>query len=178
MAIFQTDDLSRVRQSADAQGIRRVWNIDLPDISASHLHPADIGAAIVSIDEARPDNSWRWGGPNWQDTSQPGALTRLDVVAIDPIAMSEKWGAVLNVSPTEIGPGIFELILSGGSIRFIKGDRDHLAAYQIAHPDPGACLNRASERGLPCEGDGIQFAGVRLELTAIDPIADHGKTAD
>ena len=54
MAIFQTHDLDTLRARVDRLGIRRVWNIDLPDISASHLHPADIGGAIVSVDEARP----------------------------------------------------------------------------------------------------------------------------
>ena len=178
MAIFQTDNLERVRQTADARGIRRVWNIDLPEISASHLHPADIGAGIVSIDEARPEGTWRWGGPNWESTAKPGVLKRLDVVAVDPEAMSEKWGAVLNVAPMKVGPGIWQLELSGGAIHFIKGDRDHLSAYQIAHPDAVACLKRAAERGLACEGESLVFAGVRIDLTAIDTLADHAKTPD
>lgn len=178
MAIFQTDNLERVRNSADAHGIRRVWNIDLPEISASHLHPADIGAAIVSIDEARPAGSWRWGGPNWESTAKPGVLKRLDVVAIKPAAMSEKWGAILNLAPAQIGPDVWQLELSNGAIHFIKGGRDHLSAYQIAHPEAAACLERAAERGLACEKDSLLFAGVRLELTAIDTLADHAKTAD
>ncbi|MEM9572405.1 MAG: hypothetical protein AAF996_13155 [Pseudomonadota bacterium] len=178
MAIFQTDNLNQVRETADARKIRRVWNIDLPDISASHLHPADIGAAIVSIDEARPEGSWRWGGPKWEQAAKPGVLIRLDVTAIDPEAMSEKWGAVLNITPTALRHDVFSLQLSGGSVRFIKGDRDHLNAYQIAHPDIAACLKRAEERGLARDRDSFLFAGVRLELTAIDPLADHAKTPD
>ena len=59
MAIFQTDDMAALRTRVDGLSIRRVWNIDLPDISASHLHPADIGGAIVSVDEPRPAGSWR-----------------------------------------------------------------------------------------------------------------------
>lgn len=178
MAIFQTDNLNQVRETADARQIRRVWNIDLPDISASHLHPADIGAAIVSIDEARPEGSWRWGGPNWEKAAKPGLLLRLDVTATDPEAMSKKWGAVLKVIPTALGHDVFSLQLSGGSVRFIKGDRDHLSAYQIGHPDIAACLKRAEERGLARDQDGFVFAGVRLELTAIDPMADHATTPD
>ena len=34
--------------------MRVVWQIDLPDISGTHLHPADIGGAIVSIDRSEP----------------------------------------------------------------------------------------------------------------------------
>lgn len=169
MAIFQTDDLAGVRARADAEKIRRVWNIDLPDISASHLHPGDIGAAIVSVDEARPAKSWRWGGPNWQDESKPGALSRLDVTAIDPAQMSRRWGKVLNIVPTGIGHDTFELVMSSGSIRFLPGERDHLSAYQIAHPDKEACLARAAEHGLVSDSNSFWFAGVRLDLTGIDP---------
>lgn len=169
MAIFQTDDLSRVRSTADTLGIRRVWNIDLPDISASHLHPADIGAAIVSIDEAKPEGSWRWGGPDWQKTAAQGALQHLQVTAIDAPAMSEKWGRVLGVTPANRGHGIYELSLASGSISFVPGDRDHLSAYRVAHPNPDACLLRASERGLACDKSSFQFAGVKVLVAAIDP---------
>ena len=76
MANFKTGDLAFARARVDALKIRRVWNIDLPDISASHLHPGDVGAAIVSIDEARPAASWRWGGPGWETRASAGKLIR------------------------------------------------------------------------------------------------------
>ena len=170
MAIFQTDNLGRVREAADTLGVRRVWNIDLPDISASHLHPADIGAAIVSIDEAKPAASWRWGGPDWQANAVPGALQHLQVTARDPQAMSAKWGDVLGVTPQAAGHDIHELILAGGSIRFIPGDRDHLSLYKVAHPQPKGCLKRAAEKGLACDEDSFRFAGVKVLMTAIDPV--------
>ena len=171
MAIFQTDSLDRVRAAADALKIRRVWNIDLPDISASHLHPADIGAAIVSVDEARPQDSWRWGGPDWTANKRPGGLIRLDVTAIDPKSMSEKWGTVLGVTTEDVGHGVFELRLKGGRIRFLPGSRDGLSAYQLQVPDPSACLARASAHGLPCESESFVYCGVKVALTAIDPDA-------
>lgn len=168
MAIFQTDDLSRVRETADALKVRRVWNVDLPDISASHLHPADIGAAIVSIDEARPAGSWRWGGPDWKQTAAPGALHHLQVTARDPEAMSEKWGQVLGIGPESSGHDIYDLGLAAGSIRFLPGDRDCLSAYQLAHSDPDACLRRAAKSGLACNDAGFEFAGVKVSFAAID----------
>ena len=171
MAIFQTENMSQVRKATDTLKIRRVWNIDLSDISASHLHPADIGAAIVSIDEARPEGSWRWGGPDWTSNARPGGLTRLDVSAIDPRKMSEKWGTVLGLVPDEIGHGILELRLAGGAIRFLPGSRDYLSGYQLQVPDPAACLTRASAHGLPVESDSFAYCGVKLSLTAIDPDA-------
>jgi hypothetical protein len=53
--------------------VRTVWEKELPDIRAMHLHPKDIGGAIVSIDQPVPAPSWRWGGP-WrrQDGARGG----------------------------------------------------------------------------------------------------------
>jgi len=166
MAIFQTDDLESVRARADAQAVRRVWNIDLPDISASHLHPADIGAAIVSIDEARPESSWRWGGPEWRARAVPGTLRGFEVTAMDPQALSVKWGMVLGSAAISVGHDIYDLATADGPVRFVPGDRDFLSAYHIDHPDPDGCLGRARDMGLACDAHSIFFAGVRIHLKA------------
>ncbi|MEL6414246.1 MAG: hypothetical protein AAFQ15_04820 [Pseudomonadota bacterium] len=164
MAIFQTDDLARIRSHADANGLRRVWDIDVEDISASHLHPADMGAAIVSIDEARPAGSWRWGGPDWQGNSAPGALLDLEVTAADSETLAARWGGVLDVSPKAIGHDVWELGLSEGVVRVIPGDRDYLSKYTLIHPEPGACLERARQAGLSIQGTSFLFAGVQIAL--------------
>lgn len=164
MAIFQTDDLARVRSHADANAIRRVWNIDLEDISASHLHPADIGAAIVSIDEARPAGAWRWGGPDWEKNSAAGTLKELEVTAADPQSLAARWGGVLNVSSNSIGHDVWELELAEGVIRVVPGPRDYLSKYTLVHPEPEACLERAQTAGLPVQENSFQFAGVQIAL--------------
>lgn len=171
MAIFQTDDLDQVRHRADALKIRRVWNIDLPEISASHLHPADIGAAIVSIDEARPASAWRWGGPNWRETSRHGRLVGLTIIARAPENLSQAWGEVLGVTPRAQGHDIWDIELDQGTVRVMPGDRDYLSLYELEHPDPLACLARAQAHGLKCRSDAFTFAGVTVLLKPIDPDA-------
>lgn len=166
MAIFQSDDLEAVRERADSQKIRRVWNIDLPDISASHLHPADIGAAIVSIDEARPAGSWRWGGPEWRTQTVSGGIHGLEITAADPQALSVKWGMVFGLAAISVGHDVYDLATTDGPIRFIPGDRDHLSAYDLTHPDPKACLERAHALGLTCDETSFHFCGVRIRLKA------------
>lgn len=166
MAIFQTDDLAGVRRRADDLHIRRVWNIDREDISASHLHPADIGAAIVSIDEAHPEGSWLWGGPGWRENSRPGALTRLDVTAKDPQVLSERWGRVLRAPSRAVGHGIYELELGEHIVSFTPGDRDCLSEYRLQHSDVGACLSRARDLGLETDESAFVFLGVRISLSA------------
>src|SRR3954466_2588177 len=41
MVIFDLEDLDAARERVREAGIRVVWQIDLPDISGTHLHPAD-----------------------------------------------------------------------------------------------------------------------------------------
>ncbi|HEX8052631.1 MAG TPA: VOC family protein, partial [Thermoleophilaceae bacterium] len=94
MLIFQVDDLSGARARAEELGVRTVWGIDLPDIAATHLHPADMRGAIVSIDRPVPPESWRWGGPGWigeGGTGAPGRLEGATVAVTDPEAVAERW---------------------------------------------------------------------------------------
>lgn len=65
MAIYEVDDLDVREAALDREGIRIVWRGDLPEIRGRHLHPADVGGAIVSIDQPVPNGAWRWGGPQW-----------------------------------------------------------------------------------------------------------------
>ena len=164
MAIFQVGDIQRVRDHADAAKMRRVWNIDVDEISASHLHPADIGAAIVSIDEARPAESWRWGGPDWETNARPGFVSALEVVAVEPRALAQRWAGVLDVPAQEVGDGAFELSLDGGTVSFVPGERDYLSRYTLAHPEPEACIERARACGLSVFESGFEFAGVHMSL--------------
>jgi hypothetical protein len=106
MLIFQLDDLDSARERVRELGIRVVWQIDLPDISGTHLHPADTRGAIVSLDRAEPPESWRWGGPDWigkAGTGAPGALEGATVAVAEPEAVAERWGTVLGVAPEDVG---------------------------------------------------------------------------
>ena len=47
-----------------------MWRVDLPDIASRHLHPRDVGGALVSIDQPVPAGAWRWGGP-WTAMARP-----------------------------------------------------------------------------------------------------------
>ncbi len=93
MAIFEVDDLDDRLPLLEKLGIRVVWSADLPDIRGRHLHPRDIGGAIVSIDQPVPNGSWRWGGP-WTahvDNDVVTAIAGVTVGAVDPAAMRARW---------------------------------------------------------------------------------------
>lgn len=157
MAIFQTDDLNAVRDRADAANIRRVWNIDLEDISASHLHPADIGAAIVSIDEARPAGSWRWGGPDWNRRSKIGRLTGAVIEGPDPEALATRWAETLGADREGL-----DVILADAVLTFQEGETEQITVFQMHMPDAEEIFARAKAAGLTVDGRTVHAEGLRL----------------
>ena len=118
MAMFQIDDLAGARERAAALGIREVWAIELDDITACHLHPADIGAAIVSLDRPVPPESWRWAGP-WRSHGD-AKTTGLTLAASDPDALGARWREVLG-----------SLDLDAGRVEVQPGDDDGIAAFHV-----------------------------------------------
>jgi len=94
MAIYEVDDLDERDRHLNEQGVRIVWRGDFPAIRGRHLHPADVGGAIVSIDQPNPNGAWQWGGPDWvahQDTSVVTAIAGVTIGARKPDAMRARW---------------------------------------------------------------------------------------
>jgi hypothetical protein len=123
MALFDIEDLDGARERAGQLGVRTVWQIDLPDISGTHLHPGDMRGTIVSLDSSRPYGSWRWGGPDWTarvGSGPPGRLAGITVAVADPAGAAARWGEVLGV-PLGDGPQP-RLALDGGEVRFAECD--------------------------------------------------------
>lgn len=117
MIIIQVDDIEETRNRAEEFGVRTVWQIDLPEARASHLHPKDTGGTLLSIDWMDPPESWRWGGPDWEARSAPGKLEAVELGSDDPIALASRWSDILGVPAKD---GAIEL--DGGTIRFARGN--------------------------------------------------------
>ena len=100
MVMVQCDDLDRRRARLADVGARVIWQGDYPDIRGTHVHPKDIGGAIVSVDEATPWESWRWAGPAWRDHVRTETVTgvrSLTIGAADAKAMAARWAEVLDL---------------------------------------------------------------------------------
>lgn len=65
MVMFEVADASATRRRLEHLGVRVVWDTTHPDIVDLHLHPKDVGGALVALDITHPVGSWRWGGPQW-----------------------------------------------------------------------------------------------------------------
>lgn len=132
MVIFQLDELDAARERAAEHGIRTVWQIDLPDISGTHLHPADTRGAIVSLDRASPEGSWRWGGPDWTEKAgegAPGELLGVTICVQEPERIARLWAGVLGVEPNGA-----RLELDRGYVAFEQSDEERLAEIHVAVP--------------------------------------------
>jgi len=130
MAMLQVEDVAAARDRARRLGIREVFEVALDDISEAHLHPADIGGAIVSVSEPLPPSSWRWGGAGWQRRSASGTVRSLTVGVADAAAVDGRWQQVAG-GPIAVGfvadasePGIVavELELDGGEVTVDPSD--------------------------------------------------------
>jgi Glyoxalase-like domain len=157
MVIFDLEDLEGARARASQLGIRVIWQIDLPDISGTHLHPSDMRGAIVSLDRSRPYGTWRWGGPQWTGRTGSGAQGRLAGITVaveDPSGVAERWAHVLGVPLSdEEGP---VLALDGAEVRLAEADSEQAEGLvEIAVELPPEVRQ---------ERDAIEPGGVRVRL--------------
>jgi hypothetical protein len=128
MAIFQLgpgrDELEAARKRVADLGVRVVWQADLYEegIAGTHLHPGDLGGAIVSLDWASPWESWHWAGPAWRGgapSDATGGVTSLTVAAAYPTAMAARWAEVLGVATDDAVGDRIVLPGAGQELRFV-----------------------------------------------------------
>jgi hypothetical protein len=167
MLIVQTEDLDADRKRLAELGVRVVWETSFPDIATIHLHPADVGGAILSLDLADPPESWRWAGPGWETKIRDdvsGAIVAAELQSGDPAALAERWSAILDrkLEDAESGPVIR---LDGSDIRFVAerdGRGPGIAGFDVVAVDPAELLERARSRDL-VTGDGwLEICGTRI----------------
>ena len=171
MLILQTDDFDGARSRLRALGVRTVWEKTLADIRAMHLHPKDIGGAIVSIDEPSPPASWRWGGPSWR--VQAGARGRQRVVGVtveaaDPRAMAARWAEVLGRPPAVPHDDAMRVALEGGAIDFVRarGASEGIAGFALQVADE-AGVRSAGRAPATAASDPIEAFGARIALETL-----------
>lgn len=169
MLILQTDDFARARARLVEHGVRTVFEAEYPDIRAVHLHPKDIGGAIVSVDQPQPASAWRWAGPQWRVQAGRRGEQRIvgvTIAANDPPAMAARWARVLGLdAPVKEGTA-WPLALQEGRLEFVAaGARgEGIDGYTLAVADRRAVLQQARAQGAAVEGDAVVLFGTRVRL--------------
>lgn len=145
MAMFQVEDLTAERARLEALGVRIVWQGRGEGIEGMHLHPADVGGAIVSFDVATPAESWGWAGPSWRScvrTDVVRGIAAVELQSADPPALRRRWEAMLGGRAPE-------------SVRVVPGEEgrgEGIGGIDMVASD----RNRVGER--------LDVAGVRIRL--------------
>jgi catechol 2,3-dioxygenase-like lactoylglutathione lyase family enzyme len=167
MVILQVEDFAAAYVRIKDKGVRIVSERHGDCYDFAHMHPKDIGGAIVSVDEMRPPEHWEWGGPDWKglvDTSVTTGIVGVEIQSSDPAAMAARWADVLGLSAaTSDRKG--EIALDGGLIRFVEdrdGRGDGVSALMVKVADAGAFMARAQRLGA-LDADGVATAcGTRI----------------
>ena len=175
MVILQVDDLAAARAAIAAAGARVVHQWDGDGAAFTHIHPKDVGGAILSVDHMDPKERWEWGGPDWSKHIRTDVSTTVvgaELQAEDPAAMAARWAAVLDRPAIPAGDG-WTIALDEGEIRFVRaqdGRGDGLGAFDVAVHDPDAVRAAAAARGAVGRrgrGGAVRdagAAGARLDL--------------
>ncbi len=141
MVMLQTDDLAWVRARADELDMRIVHEAEgqgegEPPITGLHFHPSDVGGTLLSIDACDEPAEWPWAGPEWRDavdTSVVDAVVGIELQAVDPDDVAQRWSALLD-RPVDEGL----LKLDDADLRFVKavdGRGDGLRALDFRARD-------------------------------------------
>jgi glyoxalase-like protein len=169
MVILQVDDLAPALERVKNASARIADQRDKDGAAFTHIHPKDIGGAILSLDRMIPKERWEWGGPHWQshvctDTSVKVAGAELQ--AKDPAQMAARWARVLGRASVE-DAGIWRIRLDDGEIRFSlerDGRGEGLGAFDVVVRDVEAVRAKAAARGLLDPDGAVVLAGTLVRL--------------
>ena len=168
MVMVQSEDTDLDRQRAAGLGVRVAWKIDLDDIRGTHLHPRDLGGALLSLDTAVPPQSWRWAGPEWQHQARSRiarAIVGVEMQCAEPAAVARRWADLLGRSLRNGPSGRHAIALDEGELRFAPGPAgaDGVTLLDVAVTDAAGARRAARARGLVA-GDDVVICGTRLRL--------------
>ncbi len=171
MVIVQTRALEAERRRVEGLGVRVVWELALPDVATIHLHPRDVGGALLSLDEARPPEEWPWAGPEWKAhvrTDVVQALAGAELSSPDPERLAARWAEILARPSRPAADGAREIALEGSHLRFVREPGEAaLRAIELRARDAAArerALQAARARGLPSEDGAFALAGTWIRL--------------
>jgi hypothetical protein len=126
MVILQVEDLAAIESRIHNHGVRIVFTATRPGITGLHLHPKDIGAAILSVDHDDRWDDWGWAGPDWREHVATAVVTDLVGVAMqstNPAITAGRWAAVLGREVTDSGDQ-HHIQLDEGVLRFVPPTDD------------------------------------------------------
>ena len=150
MVIIQVDDFDKTKSLVHDNEIEIVWDTDLPEAKAIHLHPKQMGGAIVSLDWMNPKESWKWAGPEWNKyiTDDIKGIDGVEIQANNPEEMFNRWKDILDAS--NINESEKKIYLDNTWIGFIDEDDrgPGISAFSLIANNKELLMNKAKEYGF------------------------------
>ena len=168
MVIIQVDDFSEVQNTVEENNVTVVWESEHPEARAIHLHPKEMGGAILSLDWMNPKESWKWAGPNWDEFVNTSTIKRfvgVEIQSDDPEGMKSKWQSVLKISPEKVSD--HKIDLDNTWIRFVEdedGRGPGVSAFCLEANDNKSLMKKADDLGL-LHQENIFIGGVKFLLS-------------
>lgn len=169
MVILQTRDLAAARSRITQAGVRVVDQVDRDGAAMTHLHPRDVGGAILSIDWMSPPSRWDWAGPGWEDhvmVDRVEAIVGAELQGEAPDRMAERWSTTLGLPVARTGD-CWRIALDRSELRFVplKDERgEGLYGIDLRARDPAAVRHDARRLGLHAAGSDLQLCGTHIWL--------------
>ena len=165
MVIIQVDDFDKTKSLVHDNEIEIVWDTDLPEAKAIHLHPKQMGGAIVSLDWMNPKESWKWAGPEWNKyiTDDIKGIDGVEIQANNSEEMFNRWKDILDAS--NISESEKKIYLDNTWISFTDEDDrgSGISAFSLITDNKELLINKAKEFGFLQE-DNIVIGGVKFYL--------------
>jgi catechol 2,3-dioxygenase-like lactoylglutathione lyase family enzyme len=165
MVIFQVDDFAPHRARLEQLGVRIVWEGKQKGAATLHLHPRDVGGAIVSFDTMDEPGAWEWAGPKWRQhvrTEVARAIVGAELEGPEPERLAARWGEVLGLPVTRDAAGRPRIAVEGGELRFVPGASDGVIGVLLDVADRARFRAAAERRGVLAADGAAQIAGVRF----------------
>ena len=165
MIIIQVDKFEDSQKLVNEYNTKTVWETDLPKAKAMHLHPKQMGGAILSLDWMEPKESWKWAGPNWEKNIS-GPIKGIDGVEIqsdDPELMLNTWLRVLGDVERDHEN---KILLDNTWIKFSQatdGRGPGISAFSLKAENSNEIIERAQNLGFMVD-DKITIGGVKFYL--------------
>ena len=169
MVLNQVDDLNPHIARVESLGVRVVDAIDYEGASGRHLHPKDVGAAILSLDKMDPRDSWKWGGPDWESkihTDVVGEIVGVDLQSTNPEALATRWSEVLDCAAIKIDSR-YLIHMDQGFVRIVpdtNGRGDGVCGVHIEVEDVDTVSKRAVDRGLTIRDNSVEMCGTTFHF--------------
>ena len=171
MIIVDVENFEKENDRIKNSKIKIIWNGDRKEENIHartiHLHPKQVGGAILSLDKMIPEDEWLWAGTNWKKHINKSIVDSISGVILksrDPDKLCSQWELALG-KKRDSGE-IFNISLDQSNISFVHDKNsieDGIHAFIVKALNREKIIENAKLKGLLVNEE-ITVGGVKIIL--------------